>query len=78
MAKDKLIEKIHDIINDVSLIDFLVNNLLDEAEKLPDDKLAIKDIKNFKWRLELEHLLTPQLENFIDEYMKFYNTDPKH
>ncbi len=33
----------------------------------------IKDINWFKFRLEIQGLLTPQLESFIEDYMKFYN-----
>lgn len=33
----------------------------------------INDVDNFKFRLELEGLLTPQLKYFIEDYLKYYN-----
>ena len=33
----------------------------------------IKDVDYFKWRLQLDNLLTPQRESFIENYLKFYN-----
>ena len=33
----------------------------------------IKNVAYFKLRLQIDHLLTPQLENFIDFYLKYYN-----
>ena len=38
-----------------------------------DDTDAIKDVHYFKLRLEIEGLLTPELENFIDYYVKYHN-----
>ena len=39
------------------------------AEDQPD----IVDLEYFKYRLELDGLLTPQLESFIEDYLKYYN-----
>lgn len=38
-----------------------------------DDTDVIKDVHYFKLRLEIEHLMTPQLEDFIDYYLKYHN-----
>ena len=38
-----------------------------------DSGYIIKDIRHFKYRLQLDNLLTPQLESFIDDYLKYYN-----
>ena len=34
---------------------------------------VIKDVDYFKWKLQLDGLLTSQLESFIDYYLRFYN-----
>lgn len=34
---------------------------------------TIKDVEWFKYRLELDGLLTPQFESFIEDYLKYYN-----
>lgn len=41
-------------------------NTLDCAE-------GIKDVNHFKWILQLEGLLTTQLESAIEDYLKWYN-----
>lgn len=48
------------------------NDLADRINGL-DAVGTIKDVEWFKYRLELDGLLTPQLESFIEDYMKFYN-----
>ena len=44
----------------------LADNTLDAVD-------SIKDTEWFKYRLELDGLLTPQLESFIEDYLKYYN-----
>lgn len=34
---------------------------------------CIKDVGWFKFKLQCEGLLTPQLESFIEDYLKWYN-----
>ena len=36
-------------------------------------KEGIINIKLFKFKMQQEGLLTKEIENFIDEYLKFYN-----
>ena len=48
------------------------NQLADRINAL-DALDTIKDVNWFKWRLEVDGLLTPKLESFIDEYLKYYN-----
>ncbi len=48
------------------------NNLADKINTL-DAVDTIKDVDWFKYRLELDGLLTPQLESFIEDYLKYYN-----
>ena len=49
------------------------NQLADKINSL-DAMDTIKDVDWFKRRLLLDGLLTPQLESFIEDYLKFYNT----
>jgi flagellar biosynthesis chaperone FliJ len=46
------------------------NNLADNHLNAID---SIRDVNHFKYRLQLENLLTEQLESFIDDYLKYYN-----
>ena len=48
------------------------NQLADRINAL-DAVDTIKDTEWFKYRLELDGLLTPQLESFIEDYLKYYN-----
>ena len=48
------------------------NDLADKINSL-DVVDSIKDMNWFKYRLELDGLLTPQLESFIEDYLKYYN-----
>ena len=48
------------------------NDLADKINSL-DCVDSIKDMDYFKYRLELDGLLTPQLESFIEDYLKYYN-----
>lgn len=50
----------------------LENELADKINFL-DAIDTIKDVDWFKYRLQLDGLLTPELESFIDYYLKFYN-----
>ena len=49
------------------------NNLANEINYL-NNLNTIKDVDWFKCRLLLYDLLTPQLEVFIEDHLKFYNT----
>jgi hypothetical protein len=51
----------------------LENAVADKINSL-DAMDTIKDVDWFKRRLLLDGLLTPQLESFIEDYLKFYNT----
>ena len=48
------------------------NQLADKINSL-DVVDTIKDMDWFKYRLELDGLLTPQLKSFIEDYLKYYN-----
>ena len=38
-----------------------------------EDQPDIVNLEYFKYRLEIDGLLTPQLESFIEDYLKYYN-----
>lgn len=48
------------------------NKYVDAVNTLDDD-IVIKDVMVFKYRLQIEGLLTPQMESFVENYMKWYN-----
>jgi hypothetical protein len=37
------------------------------------EQVSITDLNHFIWRLKADNLYTYELEQFIEEYMKFYN-----
>ena len=43
------------------------------ADEVYSSDLAIKDVNHFKHRLLLDGLLTPEIESFIEYYLKYYN-----
>jgi predicted nuclease with TOPRIM domain len=60
------LEKLSDCYSEMENQYADVVNILDNAD-------TIKDIWVFKFRLQIEGLLTPQMESFIDNYLKYYN-----
>ena len=50
-----------------------MENQLADAQNVLDIVDSINDVEWFKYKLELDGLLTPELERFIDYYLKFYN-----
>jgi hypothetical protein len=50
-----------------------MENQLADRINAADDDIVIKDVMVFKYRLQIEGLLTPQMESFIENYMKWYN-----
>ena len=50
-----------------------MENKLTDAMVALDDPNLMNDVDYFKYRLQLDGLLTPQLESFIEDYLKFYN-----
>ena len=61
-SKDELINKINE----------LEVELEDVKSQFESDK-CINDLDNFIWKLKLDNLYTTQIENFINQYMRFYN-----
>ena len=50
----------------------LENQLAEQISDF-DSRDIIKDVDWFKWKLQLCNLLTPELESFIEDYLKFNN-----
>lgn len=48
------------------------NQLVDQIDMMKASD-SIKDMNYFKLRLEIEGLLTPELESFIEDYLKYHN-----
>ena len=48
-----------------------LDNLCDELKD--KEKIQIKDVQNFKRQLRKDGLYSDKLEEFIENYMRFYN-----
>ena len=73
-------EKIEELENDVDYWQSEYNDMekiKDEIESQLEDQIGsegIKSLENFIWKLKINNLYTPELENFInDYYMRYYN-----
>ena len=84
MTKEELIAKCRKLQSENDKLQCELGRLSDcygEMEKdLADainalDNPDIADLEHFKYRLELDGLLTPQLESFIEDYLKYYNVE---
>ena len=83
MTKEELIARCRNLKSEVENLKDELDRLSDcytEMENDLADKIntldatdIIKDVDHFKYRLELDGLLTPQLESFIEDYLKYYN-----
>lgn len=83
MTKEELIAKCRKQQSEIENLKDELDRLSDcytEMENQLADKIntldvldSIKDIDWFKYRLQLDGLLTPQLESFIEDYLKYYN-----
>ena len=76
---EELQQKVERLENDVDYWQDEYNDLEEKCDDLEcqiEDlaiKNCIKDINNFIWKLKLENLYTEELEEFINNYVKFYN-----
>ena len=52
-----------------------MENQCADAVNTLDCAKGIKNINRFKWMLQLEGLLTPKLDSFIEDYLKWYNKE---
>lgn len=83
MTKEELIAKCRKLQSENQRLQDELDNLSDsytEMENQLADQInsldavdSIKDMNWFKYRLQLDGLLTPQLESFIEDYLKYYN-----
>ena len=85
MTKQELEERVHELEEMVASRDTALDyadeayaelesnlsSVQDELDYVKDT--ALLDIENFKSRLTLDNLLTPELDKAIDEYMRYYN-----
>lgn len=71
----KKINQVEDYLCDVGLdLEYAreeLNRLYDTIEEKSNN--GIKDINNFKRELKREGLYSEKLDDFIEEYMKYYN-----
>ena len=66
-------ERLQGELNDLSdCYTELENHCVDAIDAL-DDAECIRSVDWFKFKLEIEGLLTPQLKSFIETYLKYYN-----
>ena len=66
-------ERLKDELNDLSDCYTEMENECADAVNLLNDENVIKDVDQFKFRLMVDNLLTPQLKSFIENYLKYYN-----
>jgi hypothetical protein len=64
-------ERLQDELDRLSDCYFEMENQL--AANSSDEVNSILDVNHFKWRLQIDEIMTPQLESFIEDYLKFYN-----
>lgn len=78
LLKDKD-EKIEQLEDDIDYWQTENDDLEEEIDKLNeqlDEQIGdegIKDLENFIWRLKIDGVYTDELQDFIDNYMNFYN-----
>ena len=66
-------DKLQDELDRLSDCYTEIENKYVDAVNVLDNPNEIKDFDWFKFQLEIEGLMTPQLESFIENYLKFYN-----
>lgn len=66
MDKQKILDKLTEISDDI-------NDMIDALENEEDNPSVIKDVGNFIWELKKNNLCIPQIEEFIINYLMFYN-----
>lgn len=65
--------RLQDELNRLSDCYTEMENQCADAINTLNDTDTIKDVDWFKFRLEIDGLLTPQLKSFIETYLKYYN-----
>lgn len=83
ITKQELIEENKKLKKRIEDLEFDFNNLNDlysemenkyaEVQNEFDSLKGIYDVEWFKFKLVSDNLLTPELEDFIRQYLRFYN-----
>ena len=83
ITKQELIEENKRLKERIEDLEFDFNNLNDlysemenkyaEVQNEFDSLKGIYDVEWFKFKLASDNLLTPELEDFIRQYLRFYN-----
>lgn len=73
-------EEIQILKNTIERLEREIKEKQDKIYELEDTIDAMKqngifNIENFKWQLRNDNLYTRELEEFIDNYMRFYNKE---
>lgn len=69
--EEKSIDK---LINEkLEAIDDILDEIENIVEGIDNTNDMIKDVNDFKRRLSYDNLLTSELEEFINNYMKYHN-----
>lgn len=71
----KLDESREELLEHIANLESDIVNLENEIAGLTCDSTAIFDVSQFKFRLQLDGLLTSELNDAIDVYMKYYNKE---
>ena len=66
-------ERLQDEINNLNDYYVEMENQYADVINTLDSMDCIKDVDWFKFKMEIYGLMTPQLEDFIETYLKYYN-----
>lgn len=73
MEKDIKIIKLTNLLNDISWTISNIGETLEDLEIEIKNEKVIKDIDNLKRELKRDGLYSDKLEEFLENYMKYYN-----
>lgn len=76
--EENIKRKLNEVEDYIDSADWELKSAQDELYKIYDlieenSKSSIKDIDNFKRELKRDGLYNQKLEDFIEQYMKYYN-----
>ena len=69
IPRSQKVEKIAEYFG-IDVSDLYGNKTIQSEEEISSCH-SIKDLDNFIWKLKLENLYTPELEKFINDYLKY-------
>lgn len=75
---DEVMKKMSELQNEIENAEYDINCAKHEFNNLWDilesnSERSIKDIENFKRELKRDNLYSLEMEEFLDNYMRFYN-----